>query len=34
MQIEELFSVLLHDAKRLDSSITVGLAELYKANQD
>lgn len=31
---EELFSVLLHDAKRLDSSITVSLAELYKANQD
>lgn len=31
---EELFSVLLHDTKRLDSSITVGLAEFYKANQD
>lgn len=30
---EELFSVLLHDTKRLDSSITVDLAEFYKANQ-
>lgn len=30
---EELFSVLLHDVNRLDSSITVGLAEFYKINQ-
>lgn len=30
---EELFTVLLHDVNRLDSSITVGLAEFYKINQ-
>lgn len=29
---EELFTVLLHDVGRLDSSITVGLEEFYLEN--
>lgn len=29
---EELFTVLLHDVGRLDSSITVGLEEFYIEN--